>query len=173
MTRLELEECINTYGKEIYSFCRHLTGNVQEADDLYQDTFLKAVELREKIDGTENPKSFLLSVAVRIWKNRRRKYAWRNRIAPTEALAEDWAEQCNAGTEASPEEVYVINEEAELVKKAVDNLPEKWKVCVLLFYMEELSIPEMSAVLKIPEGTVKSRLYHARKYLEQQLENIV
>lgn len=173
MTRLELEWCINTYGKEIYSFCRHLTGNVQEADDLYQDTFLKAVELCEKIACTENPKSFLLSVAVRIWKNRRRKYAWRSRIAPTEALTEDWEKQCNVGTEASLEEMYVINEEAELVKKAVDNLPEKWKVCVLLFYMEELSITEVSAVLKIPEGTVKSRLYHARKCLEQELKNII
>ena len=89
MEKFELEQCIREYGKEIYSFCKHLTCSRQEADDLYQDTFLKAVELQQKIDWQENPKSFLLSVAVQIWKNRKRKAAWRNRIAPTEVLIEE------------------------------------------------------------------------------------
>lgn len=67
MTNSELERCIQEYGTDIYSFCRNLTYNQQEADDLYQDTFLKAVELCERIHMEENPKSYLLSVAVRVW----------------------------------------------------------------------------------------------------------
>ena len=99
-----MEQCIREYGKEIYSFCKHLTCSRQEADDLYQDTFLKAVELQQKIDWQENPKSFLLSVAVRIWKNRKRKAAWRNRIAPTEVLIEerDVEECCDTEAIMSP-----------------------------------------------------------------------
>ncbi|MDD2960369.1 MAG: sigma-70 family RNA polymerase sigma factor, partial [Lachnospiraceae bacterium] len=58
MTEKELEQCINAYGKEIYSFCRHLTMNQTEADDLYQDTFLKLIELKSKIDFKNNPKSY-------------------------------------------------------------------------------------------------------------------
>ena len=50
MTEQELEMCISQYGKDIYSFCKYLTGDSQEAEDLYQDTFLKVVELKEKID---------------------------------------------------------------------------------------------------------------------------
>lgn len=50
MTITELKQCIDCYGKEIYGFCRHITGNLQDGEDLYQDTFLKAVELADKID---------------------------------------------------------------------------------------------------------------------------
>ena len=70
-----MEQCIKEYGRDIYSFCRHLTRSQQEADDLYQDIFLKAMELQEKLIWQDNPKSYLLSVAVRLWKNRRRKMA--------------------------------------------------------------------------------------------------
>ncbi len=86
MTITELEQCIDSYGKDIYGFCRQITGSIQQGEDLYQDTFMKAVELSEKIDLNHNPKSYLLSIAVRLWKNRRRKYAWRQRIAGMESL---------------------------------------------------------------------------------------
>jgi len=88
MTKPELETCMIKYGKDIYSFCRSLVGSIQEAEDLYQDTFLKAIELNEKIDAAGNPKSYLLSIAVRIWKNRKRKYAWRKRIADFKSYTE-------------------------------------------------------------------------------------
>ena len=78
MTITELEQCIDCYGKEIYGFCKHITGNLQDGEDLYQDTFLKAAEMAEKIDLNQNPKSYLLSIAVRLWKNRSRKRTWRH-----------------------------------------------------------------------------------------------
>ncbi len=59
------------------------------------------------------------------------------------------------------------------MQKAVDKLPEKLRVCVLLFYMEELSVAQVAKTLKLPEGTVKSRLYQARKLLEKELENVL
>lgn len=168
-----MEHCINEYGKDIYSFCKHLTDNRQDADDLYQDTFLKAVELREKIRREENPKSYLLSVAVQLWKNRRRKMIWRNRIAPMVSIVEEREGEMSCDAEASPEDRYLVSEEKRLVQRAVDKLPEKLKVCVLLFYMEELSVAQVAKTLKLPEGTVKSRLYQARKLLEKDLENVL
>ena len=77
MTKHELELCIDKYGKDIYSFCKHLTNNPLEADDLYQDTFLRVVVLKEKIEYGNNPKSYFLSIALRIWRNKKRKFAWR------------------------------------------------------------------------------------------------
>lgn len=88
MTITELEHCIDLYGRDIYSFCRHATGSIQEGEELYQDTFLKAVELLDKMDMNQNPKSFLLSIAIRLWKNKRRKFAWRQRIVGMESLEE-------------------------------------------------------------------------------------
>lgn len=85
MTIQELEQFIATYGTDIYSFCVYLTGNRPEAEELYQDTFLKTLELLDKIQKDGNPKSYLLSVAIRIWKNRNRKINCRNSIAPMES----------------------------------------------------------------------------------------
>ena len=61
-------------------------------------------------------------------------------------------------------------EERRQVQRAVDALPEKYRVVVLLYYMEELPLAQIASVLRVPEGTVKSRLYQARKLLRQQLE---
>ena len=61
-------------------------------------------------------------------------------------------------------------EERRLVQRAVDTLPEKYRVVVLLYYMEELPLAQIASLLHIPSGTVKSRLHQARKLLRQQLE---
>lgn len=61
-------------------------------------------------------------------------------------------------------------EERRQVQRAVDTLPEKYRVVVLLYYMEELPLAQIASVLRVPEGTVKSRLHQARKLLRQQLE---
>lgn len=175
MTAKELERCMDEYGRDIYSFCRHLTCNPNEADDLYQDTFLKAMELGNKIERGSNPKSYFLSIAVRIWKNRKRKYAWRKRIAPEQALMEGQGSGGITPEEAaaSPEEQIVGKEERMLVRQSVERLPERLRAIVLLYYMEELSVSQIAAVMKIPAGTVKSRLYQARKQLQAELEVVL
>ena len=100
MTIQELEQFIATYGTDIYSFCVYLTGNRPEAEELYQDTFLKTLELLDKIQKDGNPKSYLLSVAIRIWKNRNRKINRRNSIAPMER--EEHMEPAAGGTGNDP-----------------------------------------------------------------------
>lgn len=173
MTKAELEQCIHTYGTDIYSFCRYLAGNVQEAEDLYQDTFLKAVEQHAGIRTEQNPKSYLLAVALRIWKNKKRKYAWRKRIAGVQMLTEEKDMEPYGGMEQSAEAQFLHEEESAAVREAVAKLPQRYQVIVLLFYMEGLSVAQIASIVRIPEGTVKSRLYHARKILEKELEVVL
>ncbi len=173
MEKQELEVCIETYGKDIYSFCVYLTRSRQEAEDLYQETFLKAVELGRKIEQERNPKSFLLSVTLHIWKNRKRKYGWRQRIAGMQSMEDKdsavWREQSGQ----TPEDGVLDREERQAVREAVDRLPEKMKMAVLLYYMEEIPVKQIAALLKVPPGTVMSRLHHARKILKKELEDIL
>ena len=173
MEKRDLEACINEYGKDIYSFCRHLACHRQEAEDLYQDTFLKAVELEGKIDFEGNPKSWLLSVALRLWKNRKRKYAWRRRIADICPIIEDKDLENAASLEQEPscEERILGMEERLAVASAVGRLPERLKAVVLLYYMEEQSTKQISEIMGIPVGTVLSRLHKARKILKRELES--
>jgi len=168
MTIQELEHTIVLYGKEIYSFCLCMTGKKEWADDLYQDTFLKATEKIETIQCNGNLKSYFLSVAIRLWKNQKRKYAWRNRIVPVV----EWTD--NPDTDmADTKDVlqdYMQEERKKAVKNAVNCLPDKYKIPVLLYYMEELTVTEIADTMKLPAGTVKSRLSAARKRLEKELE---
>lgn len=173
MNRVQLEQCIYEYGEDIYTFCTQITGSRQEAEDLYQDTFLKAVELGEQIDYNQNPRSYLISVALRIWKNRKRKFAWRQRIAGTCALAEEMEAGGMAGQEESAETEVLKQELEEQVRNAVKNLNYKYRIPVYLYYTLQFSVEEVAEIMKIPQGTVKSRLYKARALLKKELEVVL
>ena len=131
-----------------------------------------AVSLQEKIVYENNPKSYLLSAALRIWKNKKRKTAWRKRIADVQPAA-DIQEAGMECTEFSPEERIAGRENAEAVRMAVNRLPDKLKIVVLLFYMEDLPAAQIAEAVRIPVGTVLSRLHRARKILKKELEDVL
>ena len=168
----QLEYCFREHEREIFSFCKFLTQSKEEAEDLFQDTFLLATKKRREIDFSKNPKGYLLSVVIRIWKNKKRKWAWRNRIADCRTVTEEWEIQENeeAMNCLPPEEKLIMKERAEHVRRAVLALPEKLRMVTLLYYMEELQVADIAAVLGIPKGTVLSRLHLARKTLSKELE---
>ena len=172
MTIQELEQLIILHGTEIYSFCLSLTGDRMLADELYQDSFLKATEQLDRLQADGNVKSYLLSVAVRLWKNQKRKFAWRNRIAPAEGLWEETVADDQKGSEDALQKV-LRQERCQTVRQAVSNLADRYRIPVLLYYMEEMSVSQIAAIMGIPPGTVKSRLYKARKQLESELEGLV
>ena len=86
------------YGKDIYAFCMHLAIEKESAVDLYQVAFLEATIKIASIRYEDNPKSYLLSIVIRLWKNRVRKRAWRSRIAPQ--VAEEAMEESTAVSES-------------------------------------------------------------------------
>lgn len=169
MKQEKIEYYIKAYGTDLYSFCMFLTKNRQDADDLYQDTFLRAMEKGE-IREDENPKSYLISIAINLWNNKTRKFLWRKRKADfVESIEETDLEQIADGS--IPIELKVIrNEEFLEIRRQVAMLPEKMRLVILMYYMEELSVEEISGILHVPKGTVKSRLYHARARLKEEME---
>lgn len=166
----ELNELINLHGKAIYGFCHKLVKNDTDTEDLYQETFLKAMELCHRIDKNQNPKAFLISVAIGIWKNNRRKYARRQKIAPTEVLDGDGYKEHIFKDGSSPEDVVISNELRVLVQAAADSLNNKLKIPLYMYYTAGMSNEDIASALRIPQGTVKSRLHKARKVLKNILE---
>lgn len=173
MKEIQLEQCIHEYGKDIYALCSRLTRSTQEAEDLYQDTFLKVVELGDKIDYEQNPKSYMVSIALRIWKNRKRKYAWRKRIAGMEQLTEEAVSSETVGQGDSAEEEFLQKELKEQVIEAVSGLEDRYRIPVYLYYTLQLPVEQIGKIMKLPQGTIKSRLYKARKLLKQKLEVVL
>lgn len=162
MTQEELENIIYAYGKDLYSFCCSVTRNIQEAEDLYQDIFLKLYEMKETLLIRKNPKSFLMSVSVNLYRNYKRKRSIRQKIIGAECSLEETVFDIPA-REGLTEEQILLQEKSQIIRNEVKKLPDKYKIPILLFYMEELSLKEICQILKLPEGTVKSRIYRAKK----------
>lgn len=162
MTMLDIATLAQEEGKAIYSFCYRLTGNREEADDLYQETFLQAVEMIDRLKKENNPKCFLIGIAIRLQKNQKQKTARRIRIAPMVEFSEETTQYLNA-SEGIPEEAFVRQEYLYAVRDIIQNLPEKARVVIYMYYTAELSINEIASTMRIPVGTVKSRLHKARQ----------
>lgn len=169
LNALDIEKLIDLYGNIVYGFCRRLAINKSDTEDLYQQTFLKAVEIRERIDINNNPKGFLISLAVSIWKNDIRKKARRHRIVPTVDVEEsDWE---NTWTNnISTEDIVISKELIEQVNIIISNLNDKIRIPIIMYYNGELSIVEIATALNLPQGTIKSRLHKARQIIKKELE---
>ena len=170
----DMEQYINEYGKAVYSYCVYLTGDRDAADDLYQQTFLTVFEKvkdGQEIDADRNPKSYLLTVATNLWNNQRRKYLWRRKKVDVDTFR-DVSELEVPEEGLSVEDAAIKNEKLQEVRLAVQNLPDKYRVVILMFYMEELSVEEIGKALSIPLGTVKSRLHKAKSMLQSKLKDL-
>ncbi len=169
MTMDEINYLIINNGKHLYSFCCNLTGNKNEADDLYQDTLLKAIELCHRLDSSGNPKSFLMGISVKIWQNHKKKYAIRNNIIQMEEYREDIKQEVDYLSSQLEEEV-IRQETIQAVKAEIKRLPLKLQTVLYMYYTAEMSLEDISKALHVPKGTVKSRLHKGRKVLKNYLE---
>lgn len=169
MQREELEQMIETYGRDLFSFCCFVTHNRQDAEELYQDTFLKLYESMEKLSIEKNAKSFLMSVAMNLYRNYKRKRSIRNRIAGMEYPAEEIMAHLPSGGRSTEEQVE-LRETYGILRNAVERLPDKYRMPILLYYMEELPQKEIAHILNLSEGAVKTRLRRAKTILKKDLE---
>lgn len=171
MNKQLLEHYIEAYGTDIYSFCIRLTQNLEQAEELYQDTFLAMCEKEDwKEEG--NVKSYLLGITIKLWQNRKRKFAWRKRIAAEIPLSKEQGLEAFSADE-NLEQHMVSKEEQEAVWKAVYKLPEQLRIVILLYYMEDFKVAEIAEKLSLSISNVKSKLMRARRYLKQELEDFI
>ena len=117
------------------------------------------------IDEDNNPSAYLCTIAVSLWKSSLRKDARRQEIAPTVPIEN----QLNAKGDKNIEDDILKSELSEEIKRAVLSLDDNLRPCVLLHYIGEMNLSQIAEVLKIPEGTVKSRLFTARKKLKEKI----
>lgn len=172
MTKDELEQLIKMHGTSIYGFCYYLTGNRDEADDLYQDTLFKAYEIRNRIIISDisgemrSERNLCLGIATRLYKN---SYRRQFRRKETSLDTEEYSSLDTLADENTPDFLHEKKQTRDMVRQAIDKLPLRQRAVIYLFYYADLSITEISKSLKIPEGTVKSRLNGAKRKLKEEL----
>ena len=169
----DIEKLFEEYSDCIYRFCCNIADNLYEAEDLFQDTFLKAMEIEAKVMAAENKKSYLIGIAIKLEKNNRRKKARHKEIAP-EARGFDRESdilEAVAMDEKSIEDSFIEKEQIVRVRENLQELAPSYKMIASLYYGESMPIKEIARIVKLPQGTVKSRLYKIRGMLRTGLED--
>ena len=151
----------------LYSYAPVLTRNQAEADDLVQETYVRAMQAMGRLRAGSNMKGWLFTILRNVWFNQLRK--WRN--GPQMVEIEVWDDVANSIVEPSKDsyDLYVSKMEAEQVRKAIQELTVEFREIILLREYEDLSYLEIASVLDCPVGTVMSRLGRARAKLRAAL----
>ena len=155
----------------LYGTALRLTRDADRAQDLVQDTYLKAFRARARFTEGTNLKAWLFTILHNTWRNRRRDRA-RTRIDFDSEAVEAAAETvCDVRASAveSPEALLLRAGLDGELRAALDRLPAAFREAVWLRDVEELSYQEIAQVLEIPVGTVMSRISRGRRQLVHQL----
>ena len=175
MNNVEFERFVLKFGKDILRFCRMIAKDAENGDELYQDTMLKLLEKKKRLDTAQNTKSYALSTSIYLWKNKKKKYANRMRLVQIDSMDEmsdEGYEVPGYDKETSPEHIVLQQNEIDMIQGLVASLPEKYRIPIYLYYSADMQIHEVAEILGLPEGTVKSRMRKAKKQLKENLEAI-
>ena len=151
----------------LYSYALLLTRNRAEAEDLVQETYLRAIKAIGRLRPDSNVKSWLFTILRNIWFNRLRQ--WRTAPEIVELEPDGTGQNGAADSTKDPHATYVSNTEREQVRTAIQQLPIEFREIIILREYEELSYQEIATILECPLGTVMSRLARARSKLRDLL----
>ncbi|MFL5330556.1 MAG: RNA polymerase sigma factor [Gemmataceae bacterium] len=168
------EQLVRRYEVELYGYLKRYLGDPALAEDVFQNTFFQVYQKRDMFDGKRKFRPWLYAVATHqaIDALRRQRRFTRLSLEANGPGASD----CEATTlgdmlessEAGPDAALGLVELRQRVRDAVDELPEHLKAVVIMAYFQELKHREISEVLDIPVGTVKSRLFTAVRLLQDR-----
>ena len=157
---------------KLYAHAMRKTGNSADANDLVQETYLKAFAAFDQFQQGTNIKAWLHRILENTYINQYRKQQNQPYYSPLEEL-EDWqlgdAESRTATSSRSAEAEAIDHLPASAIKDALQALPEDFRAAVYLVDVEGYSYQEVADIMETPTGTVMSRLHRGRKLLRQQL----
>ncbi len=169
-------ELVNTHWDKIYNRANSLLSNHQDAEEVAQDTFLRARKSIVNFRGECSLSTWLYHIATNLARNKH-WYWWRRKRGESVSLDSQVGDDENtrlcdviAGDDDTPAEETEFNEFARTLPEAIASLPAKYGDVIKLRVARDLSYEEISAELGISVGTVKSRLSRAREYLRIELE---
>ncbi len=165
----EFEAVAMPFVDSLYNTALRMTRNAEDAEDLVQEAYLKAYKYYDKFQPGTNFKAWLFKILKNTFINSYRK---KQRIPPQSDFAEiedafeNQVRDDVAPAVKSPEQELLEGVLDEDVQRAIDELPEDYRMAIVLADLEGFSYKEIAEILEVPLGTVMSRLYRGRKLLE-------
>ncbi len=157
-----LGELYDHHQRMVYRTALVITGDAEAASDLLQDVFLRLYRFADHIDPGRPLEPWLYRMTTNL------SYTWvkrNNRWLPSLEEMADWL----AGSKKSYTQASDSDEEWQPVRQAISALALPQRIVVVLYYVNDLSLQEISEILDVPLGTVKSRLHYGREVLRKQL----
>jgi RNA polymerase sigma-70 factor (ECF subfamily) len=161
-----------SYAQSVLAVAMRLTRNAAEAEDLAQDTFVKALRARDQYESGTNLKAWLLKILKNTFINRYRRGGLERSVLDgpdADPLADGWIGASTMASMRDPEAQALRPMLEKEIVRALDEMPEDFRLVVVLADVEELSYREIADMLGCPIGTVMSRLHRGRRILKRQL----
>lgn len=157
----------------LYRTALSMTKNAGDADDLVQDTYLRAFQFFDQFQGGTNARAWLFRILTNLYIN-----SYRRRTREPERVSYDELEDfylynrladAQSRSGESPEETVTRKVQVEAIRAAIERLPDEYRDTVILSDLNDFSYNEISEMLDIPIGTVRSRLSRGRRLIQKTL----
>jgi RNA polymerase sigma-70 factor (ECF subfamily) len=169
----------DTFGREVlgyleplYATAMRLTRNRADAEDLVQDTLVRALRFRDRFEPGTNLRAWLYTILHNTWRNRVRDTAREATDADSDRIEELAARADGPAEVETPERMLLRATMDADLKDALDDLPEAFRQAVWLRDVEEFSYAEIARMLDVPIGTVMSRISRGRRLLFEKLAEV-
>ena len=170
----EFEVVVLEHFHTLYSTALRLTRNPSEAQDLVQETLLKAYRFFDRFEPGTNVKAWLFTILRNTYINTYRKTVRQQEQVDFERIEPFYADTANdpewEWTDQEALEAMLRHLVQDDVKRALDALPEVYRIVVLLADLAELPYKDIATIIGCPEGTVMSRLFRGRRLLRKSLQ---
>ncbi len=165
---MDLGELVSLHQASLFAFLFRMSGDRTVAEDLMQETFVRALRASATYRPEGKVSAWLFSIAANLCKDYWRRQAKRE-CAP---LCDDSLERASGGA-PSPEDRLMQKTDALLVRRALLQLPVEQRSPLVLFYYHDMSYKEIAECLVLPVGTVRSRIHCGKERLKSLLEGAV
>lgn len=158
----------------IYTAAFYLTKNEQEAEDLAQDTYIRAFRFFRKFEPGTNCRAWLLSIQRHLFINRYQKRKKQPELIDWERIDREYESLILDGEHTdryNPERLLCSSAMAPEVDRALKALPEEFRVAIILVDIDDLTYEEAAQIIDCPLGTVRSRLSRGRRMLQVALRD--
>ncbi|WP_432363539.1 RNA polymerase sigma factor [Sporosarcina sp. UB5] len=164
----DLTVLYDEYGRYIYHLCLKLTRNKEEAEDLMQDVWVKVVRYSGKMDSVDRMKAWLTTICMNTFRDRYRKDVRRSKhvMHQPETLDVPILDLVPSD-QPTPGEMIEQNDIQLIVQQKIGQLDGIYRTTIEYFYVYQYSLIEIAELMKVSIGTVKSRLFRAKKYLKE------
>jgi RNA polymerase sigma-70 factor (ECF subfamily) len=170
--RRAFAELVEMYKDKIYHLGYRMLNQRQEAEDVVQETFLRVYTNLDRYDENQKFSTWIYRIATNLCidRLRKRKPTYSIDAELTDSEGTDWHAML-ASEDPSPETELILSETQQHIREAIESLPDKYKSIVVLRYLHDLSLQEISDILEMPVTTVKTRVHRGREFLRKKLES--